>query len=209
MEKPGARERRSFAQVIVIGGASCTGKTTLTERLLGGQLPALAAALGVDSSARYHVLHGIDWNTVESADAQHILVQYDLTADTPLANHGRMHQAALDLLSRVQQVTILTVWEQPEELKRRLTQRFDERGGLPYTIVKKLRKGLVQRAWRSVQRFRERRRLFSETDALWALYQRWFQSCAHLPAAQHWIVRSTTPEHPTKLSQSEPPARPW
>jgi len=209
MDDPGTCQRRRFAQVIVMAGASCTGKSTLTERLLCGDLPDLGIALGFETTADYHVLHGSDWNGIEAARSDKVLLQYDLTADTPFAKQGEVTPGALDLLARARSITLLTVWERPDELERRLERRFDDRGGFPYTVARTLIKGRPRRAWRSVRRLRQRRRLFSQPDQLWVLYQRWFSSCARLPAAEHWVIRSMSPDEVTKLPKPLPDAPFW
>jgi hypothetical protein len=198
MHESGAPERRRFAHVVVMAGASCSGKTTLTARLLKGELPALAGALDLAPQAPYHVLHGRDWEGVEAAAEEHVLVQYDLTAETPFASEGAVSERALDLLNHARHLTLLTVWERPDELKRRLETRFEERGGLAFTLVQTLAKRRVGPAWRSLQRFRQRRRLFGQPDDLWALYQRWFASCARMQTTAHWVVRSTNPDEVRK-----------
>jgi hypothetical protein len=192
-----------------MGGASCTGKTTLTARLLDGEHPELADMLGIDRGVAYHVLHGRDWDSVEAPGRTHVLLQYDVTADTPFAIKGEVRPAALEALKRAARVTILTVWEQPDELKRRLKLRYDERGGVGTSFAKQLRKGRLRQALHAMRRLRQRRRLFTEPEGLWKLYRRWFKSCERVPHAQHWLLRSTKPDAVAPFPQFVPDAPFW
>lgn len=194
--------------VIVIGGASCTGKTTIAAQLLRGELPVLADAIGLEPGAHYHVLHGKDWSPSATSGKPRVLLQYDVTAETPFAREGELQRGALEWLAAAQSLTLLTVWERPDELDRRLARRFHERGGLVSTVTQALAKRRFAGAWRSVARFHQRRRLFRRPDRLWDLYERWVRSCAGLAHARHWLVQSTAPERVTPFPERLP-SRPF
>ncbi len=192
-----------------MAGASCSGKSTLAERLTKGQLPGLATTLGLNSALPYYPLYGRDWDEVHDAPSDRVLVQYDLTDRNPFAEEGALRDETLELLKQAQTVTFLTVWEYPEELERRLTNRFKDRGGIAFTVAQQLRKRGLQRAWHSLQRFRQRQRLFKQPDGLWQLYQAWFVSSARLSNAQHWILRSVEPDVATRVVGTGPASPLW
>lgn len=208
MEHSGMPARR-FGHVIVMAGASCAGKTTLTERLLAGELPALSEAVALVPNGAYHVVHGRDWKRVEASASVNVLVQYDVTARTPFADEGHVGDTTLALLNGAERLTLLTVWEHPDELRRRLEGRFDARGGLAYTLLQGLRRRGLQPALYSFRRFRQRRRLFVQPDALWSLYERWFASCARMQVSSHWVVRSTNANDPLRLCEPFPDSPFW
>jgi hypothetical protein len=183
---------QSPASVIVIGGASCAGKSTLANRLLAGALSEAASALGLEPGDDYHLLYGLTWSRDEASRWPRLLIQYDITARTPFAEHGVISPEALEWLRR-QQVVLLTVWEQPAELERRLKHRFEGRGGLAWTVIKWLVKGYPRKASRSLRRYLDRRRLYRSPDDLWALHRAWFDSSAQLDLAPHWLMQSTRP----------------
>jgi hypothetical protein len=199
---------QSPASVVVMAGASCAGKSTLAERLLTGAMPDVASAIGLERGEHYHVLYGVDWSPSQTSRWPRTFIQYDITARTPFADRGIVRPEALEWL-RNQQLVVLTVWEDPAELERRLELRFEQRGGLAWTLLKGLAKRGPRRARYSFNRYRQRQRLFRQPDDLWALYQAWFASCARLEGVPHWIVQSTRPDELRLLTDAALQAPFW
>jgi hypothetical protein len=177
-------EKPVLGHVVVVAGPSCVGKSTVIARLLSGETPQLAQALGMTEPLAYELVHATEWRRLETSHAA-VLLHYELTRRSfLLARAGR--DRALLALDRARDITFLTLWELPDEVER----RFNAKARIALTgHARHLR---IRSLWRTLRRFRTRRPYFAKPDRLWQLYTRWFAFTTAFAQSPHWVLRSST-----------------
>ncbi len=101
---------------IIVAGASCSGKSTLLRRMVRGELPAVAAQLGIESAAHPVTIDVTEWPSPDRPIARQLLVHYDICAQS-LRRDGFNHID--DLAARSDRLAVLTLCVSPAELRRR------------------------------------------------------------------------------------------
>lgn len=174
---------RTLRYVVVVAGPSHVGKSTLIASLLRGDMPRLAAALGMDPK-EYSLVRASEWRRLTQTSCKAVLLHYDLTRK-PFLVHGTM-DGALGVLNGAQTVSFLTLWAPPEELARRFDSEF--RAG----IAADLRRLQIRRARRTFHNYRVRRPVFKTPDLMWGLYERWFDFTRRFDRSLHWVMRCSS-----------------
>lgn len=200
--------------LVVVAGVSCVGKTTLLRALEEGRDPVwMPAGIGpVEPPALVCNAIDLDADLAERSAGRTVFLHYDLFR--PITFHGGAGFAddpPLALLGRARRLTVVTLWEPPEVLRRRAVVRrrrlfLKKLGRRPY--VSRLRENLAD--WRAA---RHRRALmqpvFDDPEALWGLYRDWFRFCAEAGVTRHWMVRPSAEAPAQWLGAEMPASAPW
>ena len=171
----------------MIAGPSCVGKSTLIARLRAGELPSLAARLGLT-----HDSPSVSVNVSELTGFRDLPVR-QAVIHCCLAAQQHSWPEVTRALNTTDRADFLTLWESPDQLLRRGNKRFGSRVG------RDLMTGRLPKARTAFRRLQETRHLFTHPAELWRLYTRWLGFCRQFDGSAHWIVRSLTPERPTSL----------
>ena len=174
----------NIPQLVVVGGPSCVGKSTLLDRLARGEMPCLAESIGLSGAPELTIVHAAELKTRRQWPAAGpVLLHYELTRTRFLQGWAAADNA-LALLRRANRLDFLTLWEQPDEMHRRFEAKFKN------AIVADLRRLRLGRASRVLRRYRLRRPYFVDRDKMWKLYCQWFEVCDAFEASRHWVFRS-------------------
>jgi SAM-dependent methyltransferase len=167
--------RRQIGRLIVVAGPSSAGKSTLIQRLLAGELPELAGALGMKDNAA--------WKTVTSGSLAHLntprtgnlLFHYDFIRALSKSSKTYERDEAFDILECAEEVTFLTLWTPPEVLRQQLEQS---------EILPHMKKGV----FRGNQRHLRLRAQYEDRQAVIRFYRDWIEFCRTKPG-RHLVVQ--------------------
>jgi hypothetical protein len=198
-------------RLLLVAGPSCSGKSTLIQRLYSGELPEIAARLRLGDVSAWSCALPNDL----SADASgKVLLHYDFLRPW---TGGRTPDYGADeplrLAATAAEVTLLTLWVPPAELYRRMAERRSaflrallrgrpwdseilrtsrrtsaRRSGPPPDRRRSLRK-----TWaivRELRRLGEKVRSFRRGSEVEALYDSWLSFWSESPA-EHWVLDGT------------------
>ena len=194
-------------RLVVIAGPSCSGKSTMIDRLLSGRLPRLAGGLELGPLETWTSLLPKHVSDPPRADAPKVLLHYDLlrrwTRKEPAADYDG--DPCLGLLSEAPDLTVVTLWASASVLAARLRQRrstFHRRllrgrlwnsEQLHSTAVEDDRPApswwrTASAVWRELLRLEAKRRLFRSEDPLRDLYESWLRFCVRTGPRANWII---------------------
>ncbi len=199
-----------FDRLLLVAGPSCSGKSTLIQRLYAGELPEMAARLRLGDVSAWRCALPNDLNDLATVAAGKVLLHYDFLrpwtgGQTP--DYGA--EEPLRLAGTAAEVTLLTLWVPPAELHRRMAERRSafvrallrgrpwnsetlrssaRRSGPPPDRRRSLRK-----TWaivRELRRLGEKVRSFRRGSEVEALYDAWLAFWSERPA-EHWVLDGT------------------
>lgn len=199
----------SVDRLLLVAGPSCSGKSTLIQRLCAGELPEVAARLRMGDPAAWRCLLPNDLPAIPELDGEpleRVILHYDFLrpwAAGQTTDYGA--EGPLRLAASAAEVTLVTLWVPPEELHRRMTERRSAfiaallRGrpwdsetlrtsrrssGPPPDRRRSLRK-----TWaivRELRRLGEKVRSYRRRGQVEALYEGWISFWA-TRETEHWI----------------------
>ncbi len=198
-------------RLLLVAGPSCSGKSTLIRRLCAGELPEVAARLGMEEPAAWQCLLPNDLAGIAGSGDEprgRVILHYDfLRAWTG----GRMPdfgaEGPLQLAAATAaRTTLVTLWVPPDELHRRMAERrsafiaallrgrpWDSEtlrtgrriGGPPPDRRRSLRK-----TWaivRELRRLGQKVRSYRRPGEVEALYDAWLSFWA-ARRVEHWVL---------------------
>lgn len=207
--RPEASDPSASGPLLIVAGASCSGKTTFLRTLERSAATVLPAELRHLDLARLSWRDAMDLpagparpeTAAGAAAAGGMVLHYDLFR--PVTFHGAdrvdarsfaADPALARIRARIQakagDCAILTLWEDPallaaraEARRRRLWQKLlrpPVLRGLPANAA----------AYRAARIRRGRMRAwFADPDRLWSLYEGWFDFTEACGIARHWVAR--------------------
>lgn len=117
-------KRRRIGHLLLIAGASGTGKTTLIQRIQQGTVPGeIAAALELDGFRNAPVMNAFEHTRPGQADSEKLIFHYDLnrTCRQP-ARHFDV-DTPLQVVDCAERVTVVTLWADPTVVEQRQRMR--------------------------------------------------------------------------------------
>jgi hypothetical protein len=114
-------DKRRIDHLVVVSGPTAAGKRTFVKRLRAGELPEVAAHIGIDPTA--------GWSDTLLAERMHepsepsrgnLIFHYDFLRPDLHRPKVSVRDAAMDILKTAKKVTFLTIWTPPEMLSRQL-----------------------------------------------------------------------------------------
>ena len=189
-------------RLLIVAGPSCVGKSHLLEKLQEGELPMLATSLGLAPVSSWEFYNANELNRPTDLPAGNTALHYDLLRPR-FAGFGNYHNdPVLKILDAAQEITVLTMWDEPEILLGRFDQRIQGKLLRIYVPVRLF--GLL----RNFPKLIKKRNCYRQTPELWRQYTLWFEFCAGYDLIEHWILRNSTQFSLSKLSDW-PDARPF
>jgi replicative DNA helicase len=167
-------------QLIIIGGVSSVGKSTLLKKILEGEHSDLSDQLGIDHNFPPYI-----FSMKEKAAQTHInnvIIDFDTTSHN-LSLHGCWPNLA-ELIQQASHVTVVTLCASSTELHSRMSLR----------IKKARHKFLLKPRIMSIMRFfRQRRKLcmYKDNYKLINIYEQWSTFIEEHAPATHWLIDST------------------
>ena len=168
--------------LIIIGGPSCSGKSTLINRIRQGGCSYIRKHFGISDPSSWIYLEARELPHIRQPIVERLVVHYDLYAQYSQEN-GFKH---LDqLLTHSDQIIVLTIYVSPEKLVKHSNSRI---------FV------LSQDLICSNKRLSHYSKILQKIHYLWIkrkaykrgiselLYERWFRYLSRSPLTSHWLL---------------------
>jgi hypothetical protein len=172
-----------IAELVIVAGPTCVGKTTLLARLRNGELPTLASSLGLDAGSDSVFLDAVQvegpMRRRKPERLERLVLHYDTCRPARLGLADFVRDPVLDLLGEARRVAIVTLWATADELYRRTVERRERslRGW------KRLAASRTQVAeWARLELLYQERRQVLEH------YESWLRFCTRYDAASHGYI---------------------
>ncbi len=173
-------EKRRIGRLIVVNGPTSAGKKTLCRKLVGDELPEVAARVGIDRGSEWgpYVHANRLWKPSEP-QVDKMILHYDFLR--PHLRSAKVHERdeALDVLETAEHITFLTIWTPPERLRRQIREG---------EIEPKTRFGMFFGRKRHLRIAEE----YEETSRILEHYRDWFRYTAK-HRADHVVVCLSDP----------------
>ena len=209
-------ERRRVDHLVLVGGPTASGKTTLINGLRGGKLPQVEERLGAERLSEWPLTGAIRLREVREAHMPRLLFHYDFCRPFMRSARTIDRDEGLSLLKTTDRISILTLWTPAERLEKQIAARDIARAGagLRSRIANALRRRIGGRIPLSatelpvvggllgrLRRYRPDRRkkalakLYTQPERVAELYEQWFDFCDGLGdrVGQHVVVEMTDP----------------
>ncbi|MCH8950757.1 MAG: hypothetical protein IID49_01315 [Proteobacteria bacterium] len=169
--------KRRIEHLFIVAGVPTSGKTTLIQRLVSGELGAIADEIGFEADKDWVVQHFKKIGDADTDSPANILLHYNITQHLIDGDVYRHDRSLLDLIRVASRVTVVSLWCSPEELARRYNA---ERAG---TVVQRY----LSRPHKKKKRIL--RSLFEKEDATIELFADWFNFVKRNVRNAHVIVQ--------------------
>jgi len=135
--------KRRIDHLVVISGPTSAGKTTLIDSLSSGKEPEVADRLGIKSINEWETLDIYSIAQDSRTHLPRVIMHHDfLTRLKWNAEHSQMTEF-LDIVSCAKQVTFLTLWTEPQQLRKQFEENeireYTRQRGTPPKSKKTLR----------------------------------------------------------------------
>ncbi|MCG8604311.1 hypothetical protein MJD09_04835 [bacterium] len=185
-------------RLIVFAGPSCSGKSTVMERLQGGSLRSLSEKLELDDPCLWLFAAPKDLSQSSEAFIPRLILHYDMVGSWKSDDFQSSYEddKRLRILDISNETRFVTFWTSPATLGERIETR-EEKRARKYGKKAHHRQGL-----RPEGRLRKLRLLYTDQDRLRNQYEMWFRFCHFHNAKMHWIM-DTTQDTPILYSIEE------
>jgi SAM-dependent methyltransferase len=155
-----ARKRR-IKHLVIVAGVPASGKTTVINKLMAGELPDLAKKLGFDCSKNWLSTGYGDVCRVTDPCVDNMLLHFNFTKSLVDGDRYGYEGGVLDLIDSAQRISVVSVWCPPPELRQRY-------------LNDRVRTGLSRaKRWRQDKKNRILLSLYSEPEKLARLWFKW------------------------------------
>ena len=173
-------------RLLIVAGPSCVGKSHLLEKLQGGELPSLSLSLGLAPVSSWEFYNAKRLQQSSDPPARNTLLHYDLMRPWFVGFGNYQNDPALKILEAAQEITVLTMWDEPDIL----LQRFDQR--IQGKLLRIYIPGKLFSLLRNFPKLIQKRNFYRQPPELWRQYTQWFEFCAGYDLVEHWILRGST-----------------
>lgn len=187
--------QQNIQRAIIVAGPSCVGKTTLMKRLGQGDLPALQQQLGMGSPKDWVFCPARKWSESIFENGRNVVLHYDFLRLINAGIQSYGDDEVLAGLSAMENLTVLTLWQTADILLKRCRKRH-------WKNLHNLRKGRFSHYVKQRKRLNRKCQLFQSPDAVRHWYKRWFDFCATLPMADHYILENQCNVKPVTYIES-------
>lgn len=175
-------------QLIIIGGPSCAGKTTLIKKIRKGTLPDLCEQIGITTPSLWRYASAKDLIESRESLIERVVVHYDIYARY---SQKKEFNYLSELVNNSDSVIILTLYVPPEIFVKRISSRIH------ITLKSLLSLGLYKGAgllesWRRIMPQLKKRKEYKEGYSMF-LYKKWFIFFGQNGVTTHWILDSSKP----------------
>lgn len=178
-------------RLLIVAGASCTGKTSLIQALKCGEYRELLSELGLEDRSVWTYLSNSKFQSqvrIDSSvlsDKKVLLLHYDLFAHF---RDDSRYPRIRKLLKRFEHIDVLTLYAKPSSLFKRSRTRFWSQ--VLQAFRSPLSKGL--KINRFVRQLSERRGAYTDDSHLLKLYEKWFNELEDQRVTNHWLLESSS-----------------
>jgi hypothetical protein len=172
----------STKRLIVIAGPPCAGKTTLVSRVREGEYPSLCQQLRVDDPLLWTHVNAVQLPEISQSTIEQMVLHWDIcTQRSP-----KGYDCLSELMSKSDDIVLLTLWTSPEILRRRNRSRLIRAFGSLVFRPKEYRSDpcRLRGHWQLQLVYRDSLRVCR-------LYHEWFEFCCVCCLPTHWILDCT------------------
>jgi hypothetical protein len=188
---------RRIDHLLIIAGATASGKSALIREIRAGRLPELHTRLGVENPQQWPCASAHFIERWAEAEPNELILEYDFLWHD-LDGEKRATDSALSVLERAREIFFVTLWTPPARLEKQfINGRLrapipPTRGGMLRAAIFRLLPRLIIRALSRLAFLEQINRrlpgtallrgllvvkIYSRPEQVSALYRRWFQFC--------------------------------
>jgi hypothetical protein len=166
--------------LIVIGGPSCVGKTTLIKNLRQGRLTHICRVLGINNPSRYTYVDACKLLTLNASFVDRLVLHYDFFEQYFPDKKFRYME---EMLFQSGDICVLTLCVPGRILSKRCALRVLRRSPSLLPIGRNYKQKLHDIRWLF---FKEQ--AFRKNGTLIDLYAKWFDFINSFSGINHWII---------------------
>lgn len=199
-------------RLVVVAGPTCSGKSTFIKELLEGNHPIIADQMQIGQASAWECVSANRLrasNRIRNIDR--LILHYDFVTPWAAGLQSIPHGETFRLLRSTEQVTFLTIWVNPEDLRKRIRLEMTEqqkklnawgvnriimdtvadtfsmglKKWLKKTVAGKYKLAFLEARLTKHQRAES---LYAEPARLILHYDRWFDFCESYGAKAHWVL---------------------
>jgi len=172
-------------QLIIIGGPSCAGKSTLIDKIRDGTFPDLSENIGITFPSSWSYAKANDFMELHEQVIERLVIHFDFYRQYQQKNEFNYLP---ELVNNSNSVIILTLDVSPEILIKRVESRIYG------TLKSLLGLGMNKRIsclhfWRRTKLLLKKRKAYKEGHSMF-LYEKWFLFYSQNKVKAHWILDS-------------------
>ena len=166
-------------RLIILGGPSCSGKSTLERSIKYGEKPFLRKQLKIDAPSRWYYLKAGDINKIEAPKIDKLIVHYDFYSQFSKINGFKNLEG---LVKNSSETTVMTLCTPVDILIKRNAKRMKDILANGESLSQKIAR--LRWLWRM-------NRFFKDGVSIYSLYQEWFNffenSGKNLKLEEFWL----------------------
>ncbi|MDP1700131.1 MAG: methyltransferase domain-containing protein [Aestuariivirga sp.] len=170
--------KRQIGHLVIVAGVPTSGKTTVMNKLMAGELPDIAKQLDFDCKKKWLSTGYGEVCHIQDARVENLLLHFNITKSLVDGDHYGYKGGLLDLIKSAQRISVVSLWCPPAELRRRY---LEGRVRTKLSRSKRLRQDRKNRILLS---------LYDEPENLARLFAKWL-SFVELHRAAPVILEST------------------
>jgi hypothetical protein len=172
----GVAWKRHIDHLILVGGTSSSGKSTLIERLSRAELPQIAKEIGMDLSQTWVYSDPTRIRNIEAEKIQNMVYHYDILRTFNSDTYTYSREQGTDIIDCSDRRTVVTIWCDPALMCQR--KESEIRDGM--------------RHWRR-RRIRNAQALYQDGNRLAQQYQKWLAYCRQKGARLFFVDCTSEP----------------
>lgn len=175
---------KSVNRLIVVAAPSCCGKTVFLGQLAGGAMPEVAAAIGIDDVAQWHICDANWLPQIQHEQIDSLILAYAIPANDVISGLVDVpsNDSRLGIVSVAREVAFVTLLASSRALTSRLRDRH---------------RASIRRFFLNPRKFARTREMlkrllpvYSSPAQLREIYDWWFRFTATVPNRGHWVVNA-------------------
>ncbi len=176
-------------QLVIVGGPSSVGKSSLLTKMRQGDLPNLCDQLCINLPFSHLYLHARELPHIRQSFIEQLVLHYDFLQQ--YSQRGGFAYLS-DLISRSCNVDVLTLYTSPGVLLQRISARFTK-VSTSFLLEPKPNKA------NKLARLRKKRELYRCPSNLFTLYEEWLVFIEKSGVAKHLIMDTTNSDVMTAI----------
>ena len=111
--------KRTIGHLVIVAGVPASGKTTLIDKLLAGDLPDLAKGLRFDNADKWTITGFGDVHRLGEPNIPNLILHYNITTPMIECDLYGYESGLLDLVNAARHTSVVTLWCSPDVLSQR------------------------------------------------------------------------------------------
>lgn len=179
--------------LIILSGPSCSGKTTLINKIKSKKLPLICQQLDIKDPDLYIDLIYKDFLKIRQSLPQNSILHYDVCEHNL---HFKEHNYLQLLIAKSQKVDIITLYITPKVLQQRMRWRLVKRTCILFLKPKKYPQIIYLKENNNKYQL-----YYRQTNKLSDMYNNWFTFCQNFGEINHWCIEFELNEYNIHLKK--------